>query len=65
VQLIREKGRLACRSRSAWEEGEIFEQFKAFSKEEEEAITSSSHIRLIRWTQPVSRNRSRNTNESQ
>jgi len=32
---------------------------------EEEAITSSSHIRLIRWTQPVSRNRSRNTNESQ
>jgi len=34
-------------------------------EEEEEAITSSSHIRLIRWTQPVSRNRSRNTNESQ
>jgi len=33
--------------------------------EQEEAITSSSHIRLIRWTQPVSRNRSRNTNESQ
>ena len=32
---------------------------------EEEAITSSSHIRLIRWTQPVSRNRSRNTNEGQ
>jgi len=34
-------------------------------EEEEEAITSSSHIRLIGWTHPVSRNRSRNTNESQ
>jgi len=40
-------------------------RFEYLSSEEEEAITSSSHIRLIRWTQPVSRNRSRNTNESQ